>query len=127
MVFVIAFAVAVQLVNIVLGLAAANALALHLALHTPVIGGIHIHGQHVGLIPQNKVRRAAHADIAFLVQQLPQHLGLVVEQVFIADKVAAFRRDGAAVIHPFRNPVQHGFAGVLIGAGKQFLADAAVL
>ena len=106
-------------------LAAADALALHLPLDAILIGGIDVDSQHIGLIFQHKVRRAAYADIAFLVQQFPQDLGLVVEEVLVADEVAALRRDEAAVVDMLRYAVEQRFLGILIGGGKNFLVDAA--
>ena len=41
-----------------------------------------VDGEDIGLILQYKVCRVAHTDVAFIVQQFPQDLGLVVEQVF---------------------------------------------
>ena len=88
----------VQLVDVADGLAAADALALHLPVDAVLVRGIDVDGEDIGLILQYKVCRAAYTDIAFLVQQFPQDLGLVVEQVLVADEVAALRWDKAAVV-----------------------------
>ena len=98
MIFVVALPVVVQLVDVADGLAAADALALHLPVDAVLVRGIDVDGEDIGLILQYKVCRAAHTDVAFIVQQFPQDLGLVVEQVLVADEVAALRWDKAAVV-----------------------------
>ena len=105
MILVVTFPIVVELINVVDGLAASDALALHLPLNAVLIGRVDVDGQHVGFVFQHKIRRAAHADVAFLVQQLPQDLGLIVEKVLVADEIAALRRDDAAVVDMPRNTV----------------------
>ena len=127
MVAVIAVAVLVQPVDVPPGLGAGDALAVHLAADAVLIGGVQKHRQHPRFVPQHKVRRPANADIAFLFQQLAQHLGLVGEQRPVGQEVAAFGRDVGAVVDAAGHPVQKPFAGVLVRLGKDRLVDAAVL
>ena len=98
MILIVTFPIVVELINVVDGLAASDALALHLPVDAVLVRGIDVDGEDIGLILQYKVCRAAYTDVAFIVQQFPQDLGLVVEQVLVADEVAALRWDKAAVV-----------------------------
>ena len=127
MVAVVVVAVFVQPVDVPLGPGAGDALAAHLAADAVLVGGVQKHRKHPRLVTQHKVRRAADTDVAFLVQQAAQHLGLVGKQRPVGQEVAAFGRDVGAVVDAAGHLVQKPPAGILVRVGKQRLVDAAVL
>ena len=65
--------------------------------------------------------------VAFLVQQLPQHLSLIVEQVLVGSEVVALRGDQLSVVELFGNTEQDAVPGKLVSVGKQGFIDATVL